>query len=481
MRKIKKIYIIAAFLVLILLILFFLSNEKTFISKVNNLMFKEEVIDEFKIHTYSYDQNNNKAVLVTISRINGIDSITYTDSNNKEIVLTCDGKKEISFDVLPPKNVRQIYKIKDSNGNTKMESFIAPDTTVVLSTNKNTTSDIKIDNFDTSLRDKLDAKLVSSANMTIQVKEAIYQDTNSAGASEIFNTWTKYPNLSTVGSANYNANWALSGDTIRTTADVSWTGYWNKNASDYDQDINISFDSYSGDNTWGDPIGFTFRMTEPSTNVYSFYAVELDHEYKKVTLARITKWDPANQNMGLHCGPLYDMSLHNCTGSVLSSVSYNLPTSTWLTTKIQIVGNTISVYMGTTKVIEVTETDANMLKSGGYGPYVASNPYGYFKNVAISTTKSMTLDNVIASRTWNPTQINVLVNVNTNSETSLASDSTVQLFNNQNIYYVGVGSDTNKSEIQTFISKIKAGLFINNSDALDNKFTQIAEFISGKV
>ena len=40
--------------------------------------------------------------------------------------------------------------------------------------------------------------------------------------------------------------------------------------------------------------------------------------------------------MSLHCGPLYDMALHNCSGQILSSVNYNLPTSTWLNTKIEI-------------------------------------------------------------------------------------------------------------------------------------------------
>lgn len=483
MKNKKKLVIVFILSVLLLISIFFVFYNNTSRNIINKFIvgiFKEEIVDSFKIHTYSYNENNNKAVLVTISRINGIDTISYVDKNNKEIVLSCSGKKEIAIDIVPANNTRQAFTIKDSVGNTTIESFIAPNSNIVVAMNTNTQTDIVLENFDKSITSKLDDKLVSSANMSIQVGEAVYQNTNATGASEIFNTWTKYPNLSTVGSANYNANWSLSGDTIRTTADVSWTGYWNKNAANYNQDITISFDSYSGDNSWGDPIGFTFRMTEPSTNVYSFYAVELDHQYNKVSLARITKWDPANQNMSLHSGPIYDMAIHNATGTVLSSVSYSLPTSTWLSTKIEVEDNTIRVYMGTTKVIEFTETDANMLKQGGYGPYVASNPYGYFKNVTISTTKAMTLDEIIGGRTWDTTQINVVVNINGNSENALLTDSTAQMFNNKNIYYVGVGTDTNKSEIQSFISKIKGGIYVNNLDTLESKYTQISDFIAQK-
>ena len=472
--KYSKIRGITLISLVLFVVLFSIINENGTMHNLINKNYKLGLEENKTLLKLETKEDNN--VLLNFENENGIKELKSPNG----ITFNVNGKRKLSMDYKVEKGKKYIFETVDSLKSLSQSFFITPESHIAFSFDKETDTDINIDKVNSKLSEQLGNKQIATSYINIESGKAVNEDTNSTNASEIFNKWIKYPDLSTVGSANYNANWSLSGNSIRTNADVSWTGYWNKENSGLDSDIKISFDSYSGDNSWGDPIGFTFRMTEPSTNVFSFYAVELDHEYNKITLARINSWAPATQNMSLHCGPLYDMVLHNCSGQILSSVSYNLPTSTWLHTKIEIEDHTIRIYMGDTKVIEVTEADSDMLKKGGYGPWVASNPYAYFTNVSISTLKKKELLDILNETTWGVNIPNFIVNINDNDEPALNNEETCNAFNDNNIYYIGISLEENKVNINNFISKIPGGIFINSSDGLESKYEQIASYI-GKI
>ena len=63
-------------------------------------------------------------------------------------------------------------------------------------------------------------------------------------------------------------------------------------------------------------------------------------------------------------------------------------------------------------------------------------------------------------------------------ESLLQDANCAQLFVDNNIHYVGVGSDTNKSEIEQFVTDIgNNGTFTGSSD-IENATTEISDYIA---
>ena len=159
-----------------------------------------------------------------------------------------------------------------------------PNVDIILTKSPTT---VNLNDFEERLEEELVAQGVmsqseiDSGKVNIQAIDTNTVSTNDADASTIFNTWQKYPSIP---GAIFQANWSLVGNVIRTNADVHWTGYWDYTKEDETSDYKISFDVYSGDSFWQDPYEFTFRMTNPNENEYSFYAVEFcgNNQYNPV-------------------------------------------------------------------------------------------------------------------------------------------------------------------------------------------------------
>ncbi len=110
-----------------------------------------------------------------------------------------------------------------------------PEIDVILTKGQTGTS---LTYFERDLREALKALNVDNNYVNISAVDTVLVDSNDADAATIFNTWEKYPNIN---DSKFQANWQLSGQEIYTTANVHWTGFWNKKAEN-DSDYTIEFD-----------------------------------------------------------------------------------------------------------------------------------------------------------------------------------------------------------------------------------------------
>ena len=185
---------------------------------------------------------------------------------------------------------------------------LTPKPKIDIALSKGQTS-VGLSSFENDVKSKLGSLGVDTSDVQVKAIETETFSTSTSSASSIMNTWKKYPEIS---GNNFEAQWTLDGDTMYTKANVHWTGYWNKSAvNDSDYTIQVSIQ-----NPDTDPCGYTFRMQEPSTNNYKFYAVELDNAHQTLTLARIDSWIPSASDQ-MHGGPLYhtQISSHDNTYS----------------------------------------------------------------------------------------------------------------------------------------------------------------------
>ncbi len=354
---------------------------------------------------------------------------------------------------------------------------------------------LNVNNFETDMMESLQKEGIDTSMVNISAVESVYLSSNSADASVIFNTWEKYPKIS---GANFQANWQLSGNQIYTTANVHWTGFWNREAEN-DSDYTIEFDVMNGDQ---DPLGFTFRMNEIGTNQYAFYGVELDTMHRTLTLGKITSWIP-NANDQMHGGPIYHTTisacdgyysnytsvshagaLSHCQGSRLTYKNYSFQQGTWYRVKIEAYGNNIKIYVNNSLMIDYTDTKSPLL-DGGYGPYTASDPDGHFRNVEIRTQRTKSLEEVLRESEFRENAIKVLVNVQDDSNEQLTDPSSLgELLTrtiNGEIHFVGWGTDTNKTDFENFVlANNNNGMFTYNTD-YQNAVTETAKYIKSLI
>ena len=354
---------------------------------------------------------------------------------------------------------------------------------------------VNVNNFEEDVLNALKKQGIDTNMVNISAVESTFFSSDDADASVIFNTWEKYPKIS---GENFQAYWQLSGNQIYTTANVHWTGFWNREAED-DSDYTIEFKVMNGN---FDPLGFTFRMNEIGTNEYAFYGVELDCTHDTLTLGKITSWIP-NANDQMHGGPIYHTTisavdgyydnytstsyagaLSHCEGSRLSYKNYGFNEGTWYNVKIEAYGNNIKVYINNSLIIDYTDND-NPLLDGGYGPYTASNPDGHFQTVQVNTQRTKKLEEVLRESEFRENSIKVLVNIQDNTNEQLTDPASLgELLTrtiNDEIHFVGWGTDNNKIEFENFIlANNENGMFTYNTD-YDKAVLETAEYIKSLI
>lgn len=199
-------------------------------------------------------------------------------------------------------------------------------------------------------------------------------DMSQMSAQQIMDTWVNYPGSHI--DSNYEAGWQVMGDALGATTNVNWTGFWDPQFVDT-KDATFEFTARIGDHL--DPQGWTFRMTQ-NGSTYSFYALEINHSYGRVNLARIDSWLPGHYST--HGGPLYhgmingqDSSYGGGTGQAPTNqgaVGEFLATAKFPSGisngsgyyKIITAGNNIQVFAGdkTQPIIDYTDNSSRALK-----------------------------------------------------------------------------------------------------------------------
>ena len=144
-------------------------------------------------------------------------------------------------------------------------------------------------------------------------------------------------------------------------------------------------------------------------------------------------------------------------------------------------GNKIEAYIDDELVSEVTD---DSISSGSYGFLTYSQSDTYFKDFKIKTNKAKTLDEVLSSIDWKQDELNVVININNSTESSLSSQNCIDFFNKNNLSYIGITSSESKENVEQFLSNINNnGLWIDNSDQtnyINESVSYLTNLISNK-
>lgn len=281
--------------------------------------------------------------------------------------------------------------------------------------------------------------------------------TQTQDIAQIFNNWKSFGD----GTWGYDT----TNKWIYNTKNSSYfTGYYNPDGN-YDS-IELSFEAKTTDGD-DDMIGSMIRFNADSSSTYSSYLFLLDRH---------------DNGGGIGNGAYNGITKLNNNSFVqgnLTKLSVNpniiWTRNTWQSYKFTAKGSTIEAYLDGTKVASTTDTS---ITSGSYGFVSYSQAYTYFRNITVTTLKTNTLAELVNSKTWQTEQINIVINYNNSLETLLQDTSCVDLFINNNIHYIGVGNDTNKSEIEQFIINIGNNGTFTQSSNIENATTEISDYIA---
>lgn len=173
----------------------------------------------------------------------------------------------------------------------------------------------------------------------------------------IHEEWNNYVVNSESGDWKYDK----TTNTIHSTKNVNWSGYWNpadKELTNYDLSFKMQVTSPDGDD---DTIGFTFRMQD--TNNFYFLAVD---------------------NRDVNGGAIHSGLYKHVNGKrtlVKDLMPLQWKRNQWMDVRIKVTNNHIESWIGGTKVVDVYD---NSFSKGGYGPFSYSQAYARYKDLKIS-------------------------------------------------------------------------------------------------
>ena len=342
-----------------------------------------------------------------------------------------------------------------------------------------------------------ESRLQSAGNFIdahVEKVETSTIDISSMSAQQIMNEWINYPGTKFGG--NYQAGWQVIGkNALGATTNVNWTGFWSKEYLNV-SDATFYFTANVGGHA--DPQGWTFRMNE-SNDVYSFYALEINHNYNRVNLARIDSWKPGSY--ATHGGPLYhgmingqDGTYHGGTGQ---AGSYQGAKGEFLATakdtrlssrggtydyRIEVIGNRITVFdswTSKTPLIDYTDTKAgSAFKQGSFGPYTCSQYTSSFGNIKVETGSKKSLGEAISDVSWRDNSTRFVVYAeDTIPEYMKTTDNkdyqyTITKLLNSNAYLVNLGTSLNQATLEQLVKFISTPTEQKGTFILNNSTTQ---------
>ena len=350
-------------------------------------------------------------------------------------------------------------------GNTQnsenIESFITPKIHIEISKKD---FQLNMEQIKNSIISGLNKNLIATNFAQIGIGEENSLDSESTDMATIFNKWSSFGD----GDWSYNA----STKTIKNSKNSDYfTGYYNPNDS-YD-DIELNFNAMSTDPD-DDIIGAMIRFNSINSNNYSSYLFLLDnHEYNN------------GINNGAWNGLNKIVNNRLLTTSYIQKLSINpnlkWTRNVWQNYKLLAKGNKIEAYIDDELVSEVTD---DSISSGSYGFLTYSQSDTYFKDFKIKTNKAKTLDEVLSSIDWKQDELNVVININNSTESSLSSQNCIDFFNKNNLSYIGITSSESKENVEQFLSNINNnGLWIDNSDQtnyINESVSYLTNLISNK-
>lgn len=123
------------------------------------------------------------------------------------------------------------------------------------------------------------------------------------------------------------------------------------------------------------------------------------------------------------------------------------------------------------------QAEDNEFAKGGYGFFTISQPTN-FLSIKINTTKSLTLQEIIAKTTWKSDETNIIVNFNNQREDEISTQACVDAFNSKDIHYEQITTSANASDVNTFLSKIgNRGKYVESSN-YNTYMSQLTDYIT---
>ena len=432
-------------LIVMLTIVFILLIFKSNIIYIGNKLFENKnklmVEDGFKISSPA-----ENTILITISRENGIDKIEHPNG----YIISCNGKNTVGIDLEVESQQEYVFKTTDVNGNETYDSFITPVVNVQITKNDVNTN---LENLKQTIEQQLLDKNIATNFINLDIGEQNRVNSETQNVATIFKNWKSF------GDGNWG--YSTANKWIYNTKNSSYlTGFYDPQGN-YET-IELSFQARTTDAD-DDIIGSAIRFTENETGVYNSYLFLLDRH--------------DTSGKGVWNGEVNGITKLNTasfSNSNLTKLSVNpslrWTRNTWQSYKFTAKGSTIEAYLDGKLVASATD---DSITTGSYGFVSYSQAYTYFRNIVVTTVKSYTLTEVIANKTWLSEEINIVINLNNQPEALLQDENCIELFNTNNIHYIGVGNDDNKEEIEQFITNIQnRGMFEQSSD-MDNSIIEI--------
>ena len=337
---------------------------------------------------------------------------------------------------------------------------------------KNNT-EFNTNNFKEDLIAQLQKEGVDISNINIETVKKDKTSSNSADAETILNTWEQVGQITyTENNVTYDKLWEFKDQNVickYNTDDLTGYVFPGEGA----QGISLEYDATS-ENGDDDAFGAIIRYNKNADGTVTTYV------FSQARDVRYNPADPWANYYGLYKIESKEFKYQNIT--LLKSCSKGWLKDEYAHYKIDATGNTIKVSMNGEEIINYTDT-SNPIESGSYGFFSFSQANTKFKNITAITTNydSMSYDTVNNEYEWDKDSLHCVINISDFMEDPFNSeniDKTVSKSINNELTYIGLGTDNNKKQYLNYIEKNdNNGTFIDNKN-YDKSIVQVAEYIN---
>lgn len=251
MKKKKRIAIIHIIIILIITCIICFNS----IKKINSKYIISPSPDIGTSYTISCYDNY---VTINFMNSNGIKSIEYPAGT---IIISPNGKTNVSIDYKVEKNKQYIFRLTDENNNISYPSFSAPGTHIELIKHN---VNVDLNSAKNAITTQLQASKVATNFISIGIGEQGYVNTQTQDMGSIFNSWGSFGD----GHWSYDSSTKIISNSFNST---QFTGYYYPNGN-Y-TDIDFAFDAMTTDAD-DDFIGAMTRFS--TSNLYTSYLLILD-------------------------------------------------------------------------------------------------------------------------------------------------------------------------------------------------------------
>lgn len=483
----KKNFIISVLLCLILSIFIIITiiffNNKEIINNLIDKNYKLGLDENTTILNLESKENDN--VLLVFENNSGIKQITAPNG----LTIFANGKKKVAMDYKVEENEKYTFNITDINNNVTYKSFICPKAHIEI-----TRQDFDIDMEDTmsKLIQNFYDNMIATNFINIDMGELNYMNSNqSVNLQEAVSTWK-----------------VIGADTWRVTSDgkiyssvpggSSKPNWWGTGLINPDEKVKqtynfeMDFTLFQSGQLNEGPCFFVSINSDGSLNGYFFNvnnhkACYGNPNYYQCRLWRFDHYTldqsfsgGINNNTHMWCYPV------SAGWNVGGSSSYGNDKFTCLaawngslnaTYHVEASDGHILITMNGSPVANVIDNTYTSGTYGFWGNNCEQKDSMYLTNINFKSMNIYTLSNLLSDTTWAPITINAVVNFSNEIETSMSDLNVINTFKDNEIHYLQIGSETNKTSSETFIANIdNRGKWIDSSN-YDNYINQIETYL----